>query len=202
MKKNSQADAVYAETVKRLHRLLSTDPGTERATLAELRHSVGSNPGDNPGLWGMIFDGLPESMLGKQGRPSKEEWAIYSALTLYAVHQQGNDTQKKNMNTKGVSLGKAACDLVYSSNNPEEERDRVSRRFNQIALADDIEALTYYLRTFIPILRGKDIGLDYPMLARDIYLCQSDGGRNAVSLKWGQDFYSLNREEEEKNEKE
>lgn len=197
MKKNIRADAVFAETAKRLHRLLSADPGTVKANLAELRHGIGSAPGSDPRLWGMIFDGLPESMLGKYGRPSKEEWAIYNALTLYAMHQQGNDPQKKNMNVKGISLGRAACNLVYAGDNPEDERDRFSRRFNQIALAEDIEALTYYLRTFIPMLRGKEIGLDYPMLAQDIYLCQSENGRASVRLRWGQDYYSVNREEEE-----
>ncbi len=200
MKKNTRADAVYAETAKRLHRLLSTDPSTIKANLAELRRGIGGTPGDDPRLWGMVFDGIPEAMLGKNGRPSKEEWAICNALTLYAVHQQGNDPLKKNMNMKGVSLGRAACRLVYAGENPEEERDRISRRFNQIALAEDIEALTYYLRTFIPILRGKDIGLDYPMLAQDIYLCQSESGRSSVRLRWGQDYYSVNQDKEENYE--
>ena len=200
MKKNTQADAVYTETAQRLRRLLSADSSTVKANLAELRHGIGSTPGDDPGLWGMIFDGLPESMLGKYGKPSKEEWAIYNALTLYAVHQQGNDPQKTSMNVKGISLGKAACSLVYTGDNPEDERERVSRRFNQIALAEDIEVLTYYLRTFIPILRGKNIGLDYPMLAKDIYLCLSETGRSSVRLRWGQDYYNVDHDKEENNE--
>lgn len=194
---NTRAEKVYKEAGKRLQRIIKGEDSAVKARLAELRHGVGSSPGEIPALWGLIFDDLPEEMLGKYGRPSKEEWAIYDALTLYALHQQGNEPKTKNMSKKGVSLGKAACKLVYSEGGTEDDRERVSRRFNQIALAGDIETLTYYLRTFIPLLRAEEIGLDYAMLAQDIYLCQTGTGQMAVRLRWGQDYYSLNHEEEE-----
>ena len=198
VKRENRADEVYKETAKRLNRLLKSDESTIKARLAELRHGIGSTPGTVPALWGMIFDELPESMFGKYGKPSKEEWAIYDALTLYALHQQGKDPRTTDMNKKGISLGKAACKLVYVNGGTEADRERISRRFNQIALATDIETLTYYLRTFIPLLRGEGIGLDYAMLAKDIFLCQTENGRSSIRLKWGQDYYSLNHEEEEK----
>lgn len=197
MTKERQSDAVYKETVKRLNWLLKPDDAAVKARLAELRHGIGSIPGSVPVLWGLIFDDLPESMLGKYGKPSREEWAIYDALTLYALHQQGNDPVTSNMNCKGVSLGKAACKLVYEEGGTEDDRARISRRFNQIALAADIETLTYYLRTFIPLLRGAGIGLDYAMLAQDIYMCQTENGQSAVRLRWGQDYYSFIHNEEE-----
>lgn len=197
MKRDIRPDAVYQETAKRLNGLLKADDRVIKARLAELRHGIGSVPGSFPTLWGMIFENLPESMLGKYGKPSKEEWAIYDALTLYALHQQGQDVKTSNMNIKDVSLGKAACKLVYAEGGTDDDRERVSRRFNQIALASDIETLTYYLRTFIPLLRGAGIGLDYPMLARDIYLCQTENGKAEVRLKWGQDYYATNHDQEE-----
>ena len=197
MKRDSVADAVYRETNRKLNELLSKDDRTIRARLADLRHGIGIIPGTLPSLWGMAFDGLPEKMLGKYGTPSKEEWAIYDALTLYALHQQGNDFKSSNMNVKGVSLGKAACKLVFAQGGTEEDRERVSKRFNQIVLAEDIESLSYYLRTFIPLLRGVGIGLDYSMLAQDIYLCQTENGRSSVRLRWGQDYYSTDNKNEE-----
>ena len=190
MDRRTRADAVYKETNKRLHWLCKADEGTVKARFAKLRHGIGSMPGTVPDLWGMLFDELPEDMLGKYGKPSKEEWAIYNALTLYALHQQGNDLKSSNMNVKEISLGDAARKLVYVQGGTNDDRERVSRRFNQIALADDIEVLTYYLRTFIPLLRGAGIGLDYAMLARDIYLCQTESGKASVRLRWGQDYYS------------
>ena len=197
MSRDKKSDAVYKETAKRLNQLFKADDATVKARLAELRHGIGSMPGAQPALWGMIFDDLPKDMLGRYGKPSKEEWAIYDALTLYALHQQGKDPRTSNMNIKGVSLGKAACRLVYAQGGTEDDRERVSKRFNQMALATDIEALSYYLRTFIPLLRGKEIGLDYAMLAQDIYLCQTENGQSSVQLRWGQDYYSSIQDEEE-----
>jgi len=195
--KEKESDAVLKETARRLKWLLKSDDSTVKARLAELRHGIGSIPGSVPALWGMVFDDLPESMLGSYGKPSKEEWAIYDALTLYALHQQGKDPAKKNMNVKGISLGRAAGKYVYALGGTSDDRERVSRRFNQIALAADIETLTYYLRTFIPLLRGEDIGLDYAMLAQDIYLFQTENNIASVRLRWGQDYYSVNKEEKE-----
>lgn len=197
MNKEKESDAVLKETARRLKWLLKSDDSTVKARLAELRHGIGSIPGSVPALWGMVFDDLPESMLGSYGKPSKEEWAIYDALTLYALHQQGKDPAKKNMNVKGISLGRAAGKYVYALGGTSDDRERVSRRFNQIALAADIETLTYYLRTFIPLLRGEDIGLDYAMLAQDIYLFQTENNIASVRLRWGQDYYSVNKEEKE-----
>ena len=195
MKMNNRAEAVYKEAAKRLAWLVAADDSTVKARLAELRHGAGNAPGEIPTLWGMIFDELPEEMLGRYGKPSSAEWAIYDAMTIYAVHQQGNDPETNNMNVKGISLGKAACDLVFAKDGTEDDRERVSRRFYPIVLAADIETFTYYLRTFIPLLRGAGIGLDYAMLARDIYLCQSESGRSSVQIRWGQDYYSSNHEE-------
>ena len=197
MNRGTQSKEVYKEADNRLKRLCKADDSTVKARLAKLRHGIGSVPGVLPDLWGMLFDDLPEKMLGKYGKPSKEEWAIYDALTLYALHQQGKDPKIENVNIKGISLGNAACKLVYAQGGTEDDRERVSRRFNQLALADDIEDLTYYLRTFIPLLRGEGIGLDYAMLAEDVFLCQTESGRASVRLRWGQDYYSSNHKEEE-----
>ena len=198
MKKETRSDAVYKEAAKRLKWILNSDDGTVKARLAELRHGVGSMPGTIPVLWGMIFDELPEKMLGKYGKPSKEEWAIYDALTLFALHQQGKDLETDNMNIQGISLGKAACNLVYAKGGTDDDRERVSRRFNQMALATDIETLSYYLRTFIPLLRGEGIGLDYAMLAQDIYLCQTENGQSSVRLRWEKDYYSTIQKKKKK----
>ena len=195
--KNDTKDAVFRETAKRLNALAKGDDASIRARLAELRHGIGKMPGEEPALWGMVFEDLPDYMLGRYGKPSKEEWSIYIALTLYALHQQGNDLSSKNMNSIGISLGKAASRLVYLEGGTDDDRERVSKRFNQIALAVDIDSLYYYLRTFIPLLRDDDIGLDYAMLAQDIYWYQTVSGQASVRLKWGQDYYSVEKDNEE-----
>ncbi len=87
----SKADRVYRQTEQCLFRLLSADESVIRGRLAELRRGAGRKPGEDPAVWGTIFSELPEDMYGSRGNPSKEEWAVHIALTLYAIHQQGRD---------------------------------------------------------------------------------------------------------------
>ena len=49
--------------------------------------------------------------MGKDGRPSYAEWAVYTALTLFALHQQGHS---EPMNAEGEEnrLGRAVRKLV------------------------------------------------------------------------------------------
>lgn len=77
-------------TAQRLRWLWALPDNQRRAELAKLRRGVGHAPGDLPELWGSFLRGMPESFQGRSG-PSYAEWAVYLALTLYAVHQQGND---------------------------------------------------------------------------------------------------------------
>ena len=57
-------------------------------------------------------------------------------------------------------------------------------------------ALTYYLRTFIQLLRSAEIGLDYALLAKDLFLYQWQDQVSSVRLQWGQDFYRKNKSNE------
>lgn len=95
-----------------------------RSTLAHLRQGIGRVPGDMPQLWGFFLSELPEKWMGNS-EPSKAEWAIYLALTLFALHQQGQDPNTAWMSQPGASLGKAVARLIES---PEDEK-RISRRF-------------------------------------------------------------------------
>ncbi len=190
---DSRANAVYRQTEQRLFRLLAGEDAMIRGRLANLRRGAGGRPGDDPHAWGILLSELPDEMLGYRGNPSREEWAIYTALTLYAVHQQSHDVRQENMNRNGISLGGAASLLALSEGGDDEARERVARRFHQVVLAEDMPSMVYYLRTFIKLLRSNDIGLDYPMLARDLYLYQTPGTVASVRLNWGQDFYRKNK---------
>jgi CRISPR system Cascade subunit CasB len=54
--------------------------------------------------------------------------------------------------------------------------------------------LAHYLRELILLLRSAGIGLDYPMLAADLYQYQSPDLASRVRLRWGQDFYRKTEE--------
>ena len=196
---DTRTDAVYQQTKQRLYRLISENDADLRGDLANLRRGAGRRPGEDPRVWGILFSELPDDMLGYGGEPSREEWAIYTSLTLYAVHQQGNDPKTHNMDRAKVSLGNAAATLADTDpGDKDKARERIARRFNQIVLASDMDSMAYYLRGFIQLLRSQDVGLDYPRLAKDLYVYQIPNGAASIRLQWGQDFYHTVRTGEEK----
>ena len=161
--------------------------------LAELRRGIGKKPGELPQLWGYFLESMPENFYGDK-EPSRAEWAIYTVLTLYALHQQGKSLETDVMYQEGQTFGKAVANLVHNEN----DKERVIRRFNTIATAISIEEMVHYLRGMIQLLRNENIGLDYPALAGNIFIYQFPEFSSQVRLKWGQDFYSnLMKEKEE-----
>lgn len=162
-----------------------------RAAMAHLRRGVGHVPGELPLLWGSFLAGLPEELRSISGEPSRAEWAIYTALTLYALHQQG---KTDSVQAEGISLGKAALRLAGGS---EDDRLRIWRCLNLVAQADDMREMSYRLRQLVTLLKAGGIGLDYAMLAADLFEYQFDASANRVRLRWGQDFFHANKNEED-----
>ena len=151
---------------------------------------------------------MPESFQGRSA-PSAAEWAVYLALTLYAVHQQGND---RPMNCPGNTLGRAVRQLAERNTPAGQDWTEASvlRRFNALATAEEITEISHHLRGMIQLLSAaKDGGipLDYPQLAADLYELQCTDPRYAqtpanVRLRWGQDLYRETKTAPEENEKE
>ena len=161
------------------------DLGDQKALYAELRRGIGRRPGEIPQLWGILFRDLPEKMMSRNGEPSREEWAISTVLTLYAYHQQGKDPSQNSMNVENQGLGQAMIKLKES----DDDEERILRRFNRFATSSDMEEAATHLRGIVGLLKSKDIGLDYPRLAGELYEYQSYDGAKRVRLTWGEDFY-------------
>lgn len=169
-----------------------------RADLANLRRGIGKRPGELPELWGLLFRDLPEELMSKNGEPSRAEWAISGALTLYALHQQGAK-KGTNMNQKGRRLGLAVSQLVGDGN--EDRLKAVQRRFNAFATARDMPECMHHLRGLIQLLRSEEIPLDYEELALNLYDFQNQKQAANIRLLWGEDFYrNLFRAKEGKDE--
>jgi CRISPR system Cascade subunit CasB len=200
---------VRAFAAKALMRLLNTsDASYQKASLANLRRGVGHTPGEIPQLWGEYLQEMPEEMYGRYGQPSREEWAIYTALTLFALHQQGRDPTAEPMHSQGKSIGTSAALLIDDENveNREDTMKRILRKLNAAATSNSVDALAHYLRSLVQLLRTQGIPLDYVTLAGDIYDYQFPERINAVRLRWGQDFYgtyyrNTKREDEQDEEK-
>ena len=99
---------------QQLYRMQNLPEPQWRAELAELRRGVGRQPGELPALWGSFLAEMPEELRGTDG-PSKAEWAIYLALTLYALHQQGANRAEGSMNQPGKTLGGAVRRLAETT---------------------------------------------------------------------------------------
>ena len=179
---------------KKLQRLQALPLNQRRAELAELRRGIGHAPGEIPELWGSFLLEMPEEFQGIR-TASHAEWAIYLALTYYALHQQGNET---DMNQEGFGLGRAVRELAERNTSAQEwESSSVLQRFNALATAKDIHEISHHLRGLIQLLRsakGGGIPLDYPLLAAELYGLQCDAPGLThipadIKLRWGQDLY-------------
>ncbi len=178
----------------RLHWLQNLPEHQQKAVLANLRRGVGRMPGELPELWGVFLQDLPEELESKTGIPSYAEWAIYLALTLYALHQQGHSLPQDSMHKENVQFGQAVRCLVKTGEKPEDSS--VLRRFNALATATTMPERAQYLRNIVQMLRAESVPLDYVKLAEDLYWLQGRSTAAQVCLRWGQAYYAVMREQE------
>lgn len=160
--------------------------GSTKALLAQLRRGIGKHPGELPELWGIFLNELPKEYMSQTGEPSREEWAIYTTLTLFALHQQGHDSLMHiddDKNRLGCAVSRLSQDIG------DDASERILSKLSLAAQSSDMEELSYRLRTLVKILRDNDIKLNYVDLAGDLYNFQFENSIDKVRLKWGQDFY-------------
>jgi len=164
-----------------------------RAELARLRRGIGKKPGELPELWELLLDDFPTELESNGAERSKAEWAIYTALTLFALHQQGKDIQREYMfqatdweKKQYHGLGSAVGELAKIQH---DRKDAIKRRFYVAVTAADLQGLSWHLRGIIQQLRGNNIPLDYSALATELYWYQYPNKIPDIRLRWGQDFY-------------
>ena len=201
-KNESRTQAIKGYVNGKISWLWNLPENQRRAELAKLRRGIGHAPGELPELWGSLLQGMPESFYGTNG-PSHEERAVYLALTLYALHQQSNDTAC--VSQPGSTLGRAVRRLAEQTVAAGQDwtESSILRRFNALATAEEIAEISHHLRGMVQLLRTAKEGsipLDYPQLAADLYGLQCDAPQLAqvpvnVRLRWGQDLYRNEKNE-------
>lgn len=167
-----------------------------KAQLAQLRRGVGKSPGELPELWGAFLKNMPKELMGKDGKPSYAEWAVYITLTLFALHQQGH-SDPMNEGGEENRLGQAMRKLVRSA----EDEENIRRKLSITARSADMAELSYHLKTLVRLLGYDDIRLDYVDLAKDLYWFQFENHADRIRLKWGQDFYRFTETKDNGKEK-
>lgn len=194
MEKMDKSSQVYNYVAFKIDYLQSiSDTGAGRRIMANLRHGIDKMPGEMPEIWGVIFATIPKELKGHR-EASDAEWAVYTALTLYAFHQQGKD---KCMNEKDMSVGRATAHLVKD----EDDIERITNRLNLVVTSVSQKDLSYHLRGVVQLLKSKDISLDYAKLAKNLYQFCNQELAGSIKLSWGRDFYSeLYKMKEEKSQ--
>ena len=175
----------FAEKKLRVLRENPDESGT-KAYLAKMRKGVGKVPGADPELWGILFEDLPEELIGRGNTPGRAELALYTAFTLYAIHQQSRSLKDENAHQRGIGFGRAAGEMA--AQDPESLK-AVRRRFNAAAVSSDLTELAWHMKGMVQLFRQKEIRLDYVQLAVDFYLYQDLEKIPEIRLKWGRDFY-------------
>jgi CRISPR system Cascade subunit CasB len=185
-KRGNRACQIKMLTQGKIERLLTEGPWS-RAMLAKLRRGIGKQPGELPELFEIVLSDMPEELYGLGDEPSYSVWAIYTALTLFALHQQGKDRPMSAGNKidgkyTGNSLGAAVGYLVRKD---KERETAIKRRFDAVVTANEFTELAHHARGLIQLLRAGDIALDYPRFAEELYWYQFDEKRNQIRLRWG-----------------
>lgn len=188
----NQAYQVKKITQEKVGQLLTDSPWS-RAMLARLRRGIGKHPGELPELFEILLKNVPEELFGKGDEPGYVLSAIYTALTLFALHQQGKEHpmsvgEKPEDKIVGNSLGAAVGYIV------KQDKDRepaIKRRFDAVITANEFTEFAYHARGLIQLLKAGGIPMDYPRFATDLYWYQFDDIRNSIRLRWGQDYYKI-----------
>lgn len=183
MEKKSTGSQVSNKVAATIHSLTQEGKGGKRspwatAMLAKLRRAAGTSPGQDADIW--------EVTLQNSDGNTKGEWAIHTALTLFALHQQGSSD---SVNESGLPFGTALRTIIAQDPNKEQG---VIRRFNAFATADSMEELTAHARGLVQLMKQADVKMDYPTFANDLYWYQIDSSKNNTRMKWGRDFYKTN----------
>ena len=166
-----------------------SDQGDRAGMLAVLRRGLGRKPGEIPELLGILLMDMPEDFISVNTEPTREEWACYTALTLYAMCQQGRDPEKEDDKpTEEADLGAAMAEYVRQSDDGNAQK-RMAKKLQVLAASKDMEEFSWYLRSIIKLLKSKNITVNFPKLAGDLYEYQFPERRSGIFLKWGQGFY-------------
>lgn len=177
------------QTCSRLQNMYFSDPGSAenhaaRASLAKLRRSASLNIDTDPlGLAAALFEMGPDfekKLSGSGDELSPSEKAAYTSLTLFALHMQ---SARNPVHVPSVSFG-TACGRLHALGTS----DSIKPRIDAMLLASSEPARIIHIRSLIALLRGKELGFDYGLFARDLRGLAHPKTKPGIQLRWGRDF--------------
>lgn len=155
-----------------------------RAALSRLRRGTAQEPSEEPLTWGLVVDeilvDLPEQAVGRGYGPSDSEWAAYTSLALFALHQQ---SISRPMHVTGINLGHAVGRLRRAT-----ESGSIKARLDALLTATTPLSIRYHLRSLVSLLNAHQIALDYGLLAEDLRRLRGSRTAGPVRVSWARGF--------------
>lgn len=182
------------------------DASSTKALLANMRNSADKDISNNVDALAYVFSNLSYGEDDRYGELSYMEQAIFTAIQMYAIHQQsnvesvlkfGNDDENESIEKKNkykANIGDALATLRS------DESESIDKRFNAMITATNFNKLSYHLRQMIKILKSKsEAKVDYAKLAEDLYWFMI-GRKEEVRLSWARSYYKYRKNEEMEGE--
>ncbi|MDD6406882.1 type I-E CRISPR-associated protein Cse2/CasB [Lactobacillus equicursoris] len=185
------------KATERIIRQLYNNGDTDKASLSALRSAATIDGYRAQKVWPVFLSNLDEKWLSKNGKATREETAIFSAVRMYALHQQASDScvfgrrnysDKKDEKTNGRELFEALNLLKQGT----DSHEALDRRVQALLGTNNISATIDQLIHLMQIIKSKKTGIqiDYARLAGDLYRFQLGYRQaNEVRLRWGEQYY-------------
>lgn len=182
------------------------DASSTKALLSNMRNSADKDISNNVDALAYVFSNLSYGEDDRYGELSYMEQAIFTAIQMYAIHQQsnvesvlkfGNEDENESREKKKkykANIGDALATLRS------DESESIDKRFNAMITATNFNKLSYHLRQMIKILKSKsEAKVDYAKLAEDLYWFMI-GRKEEVRLSWARSYYKYRKNEEMEGE--
>lgn len=190
-------------TTGRIIRQLYGNDSPDKAVLASLRGATSLDSPRAIAAWPTLLGLIDQKYLSYDGKPTYAEIAIFTAVHLYAMHQQGQDhlvygSTQGTSEQKGLSVFTALARLRADPDN----RTAIDRRVYQLLAMTNLEAVVNSLTSLVGIIKSSKLNekIDYALLAENLFGFQLSYERaNQVRLRWGEEYYGSDSTERKDN---
>lgn len=169
---------------------------SNKAVLASLRHATSITSQQAQPVWPILMANLEKHQLSISGStsgvPTQVEVAVYSAVRLYAIHQQGINDHCVYAETGGEAKGIPLFSALANQRKHEDTRVALDRRVRMLLATTNVNSIINSLSHMVSILKASDakLKIDYSLLALDLYGLQLNHEHaNKVRLRWGEQYY-------------
>lgn len=165
--KTTAARDATRRIIRRYERGLADRASFAVRDVALLRRAVGRDPEDCPEVLGIVAGEIEEKLRG-DGWVSDTERAVFTAITLWALHSQSSTVPSYDASTKDTpapNIGQAVRTLVHRETGSYYGDHSIMRHWHYLIAADTVDLFAARARSIVTQLRREGIGFDYVDLA-------------------------------------